>query len=201
MASEVKNKMEDIEKSESTNREEISELEMRWYVVHTYSGYEDKAKKALEDRIKTLRVEKFFSNILIPTENVIEVVKGEKKSTTKRFFPGYIFVRMHLTNETWHIVKSTTKITGFVGHSMHPPAVPDEEVQRLTSQIEEGKLKTKKQSNFQLGDSVRVNDGPFANFNGVVEEVKPDKEKVRVLVSIFGRSTPVELDFGQVEKN
>jgi len=186
-------------KKESSSKDTSSD--MKWYVVHTYSGYEEKAKKALEDRIKSLKLEKQFGGVLVPTETVVEVVKGVKKTTKKRFFPGYIFVRVNLTNKTWHIVRNTPKITGFVGNSMHPPAIPDEEVNKLTSQIEEGTLRTKPTASFSLGDSVRVVDGPFANFNGVVEEVKPDKEKVRVLVSIFGRSTPVELNFSQVEKN
>lgn len=184
----------------SSKKSQGSAVEMKWYVVHTYSGYEEKARKALLDRIKKQKFDKSFSEILVPTENVVEVVKGVKKTTTKRFFPGYILVRMKLTNEAWHVVKGTPKITGFVGHTMYPPAVPDEEVRRLTSEIEEGKLKTKRKADYSLGDKVRVIDGPFASFNGVVEEVKPDKEKVRVLVSIFGRATPVELNFSQVEK-
>ena len=174
---------------------------LKWYVVHTYSGYEEKAKKALLDRIKANKMEDYFGEVLIPSENVVEIVKGEKKTSNRRFFPGYILVRMVLTNKTWHVVKNTPKITGFIGSSTNPPAVPDEEVQRLTSQIDEGKLRAKPSVKFSMGDSVRVIDGPFANFNGVVEEVKPEKGKVRVLVSIFGRSTPVELDFLQVEKN
>lgn len=210
IASEKEVQKESEQKSESVKEKEEgknsqttqgSEKEMKWYVVHTYSGYEEKAKKALLERIKSHKLEAYISDILIPTEHIVEVVKGEKKTTNKHFFPGYILVRMHLTNEIWHVVKSTPKITGFVGSTLNPPAVPDEEVRKLTSQIEEGKLKTKKQADFSIGDSVRVIDGPFANFNGVVEEVKPEKEKVRVLVSIFGRSTPVELSFGQVEKN
>lgn len=175
--------------------------EQRWYVVHTYSGFEEKAKKALEERIKSLKMDSFFSQILVPSENVVEIVKGEKKTSNKRFFPGYILVRMILTNKTWHVVKGTPKITGFIGGSINPPSIPDEEVQKLTAQIDQGTLRAKPSANFSTGDSVRVIDGPFANFNGVVEEVKPEKGKVRVLVSIFGRSTPVELDFLQVEKN
>src|SRR3989344_3583424 len=196
-AEEPKEEAQENKKADS----EKSERDMKWYVVHTYSGYEAKAKQALKDRIVSQKAEKDFDDILIPSENVIEVVKGKKKTKNKRFFPSYILVRMHLTNKTWHIVKNTPKITGFVGHTMHPPSVPDEQVRKLTSQIEEGTLRTKSAASFEAGDSVRVTDGPFANFNGVVEEVKPEKEKVRVLVSIFGRSTPVELDFSQVEKS
>jgi len=196
-AEEPKEEAQENKKADS----EKSERDMKWYVVHTYSGYEAKAKQALKDRIVSQKAEKDFDDILIPSENVIEVVKGKKKTKNKRFFPSYILVRMHLTNKTWHIVKNTPKITGFVGHTMHPPSVPDEQVRKLTSQIEEGTLRTKSAASFEAGDSVRVTDGPFANFNGVVEEVKPEKEKVRVLVSIFGRSTPIELNFSQIEKN
>jgi len=187
--------------ADEARQQQEPEKVMRWYVVHTYSGYEEKAKKALQDRIKANKAEDFFSEILVPSENVVEIVKGEKKTSNKRFFPGYILVRMILTNKTWHVVKNTPKITGFIGGSTHPPAVPDEEVKKLTSQIDEGTLRTKPTADFSIGDSVRVMDGPFANFNGVVEEIKPEKRKVRVLVSIFGRSTPVELDFIQVEKS
>ena len=196
-AEEPKEEAQENKKADS----EKSVRDMKWYVVHTYSGYEAKAKQALKDRIVSQKAEKDFDDILIPSENVIEVVKGKKKTKNKRFFPSYILVRMHLTNKTWHIVKNTPKITGFVGHTMHPPSVPDEQVRKLTSQIEEGTLRTKSAASFEAGDSVRVTDGPFANFNGVVEEVKPEKEKVRVLVSIFGRSTPIELNFSQIEKN
>lgn len=182
-------------------KENALQKELKWYVVHTYSGFEEKAKKALQERIKSNKMEACFSEILVPSENVVEMVKGEKRTSTRRVFPGYILVRMVLNNETWHVVKNTPKITGFVGNSMHPPAVPDEEIARLTSQIEQGTLRAKPGVDFSIGDSVRVVDGPFTNFNGVVEEVKPEKAKVKVLVSIFGRSTPVELDFSQVEKS
>lgn len=174
---------------------------LKWYVVHTYSGYEQKAKLALAERIRQYKMESFFGEILIPSENVIELVRGEKKTTSRKFFPGYMLVKMILNDNTWHLVKSTPKITGFVGNAVRPPAVPDEEVARITNQMTEGTLKPRPKVQFEEGESVRVVDGPFVNFNGVVEEVKPDKGKLRVLVSIFGRSTPVELDFVQVEKN
>ncbi len=175
--------------------------EMRWYVVHTYSGYEQKAKLALNERIRQFKMESHFAEVLIPSENVIELVRGEKKTTSRKFFPGYMLVKMILNDNTWHLVKSTPKITGFVGNAVRPPAVPEEEVARITNQMTEGTLKPRPKVQFEEGESVRVVDGPFVNFNGVVEEVKPDKGKLRVLVSIFGRSTPVELDFVQVEKN
>ncbi len=174
---------------------------MKWYVVHTYSGYEQKARLALKERIRQYKMDASFGDVLIPSENVIELVRGEKKTTSRKFFPGYMLVKMHLNDSTWHLVKSTPKITGFVGNALTPPAVPEEEVSRITNQMAEGTLKPRPKVQFEEGESVRVVDGPFVNFNGVVEEVKPDKGKLRVLVSIFGRSTPVELDFVQVEKN
>ena len=173
---------------------------MHWYVVHTYSGYEQKAKKALEERIRQHGVEHLFEDVLVPQENVVEVKKGVKRTTKRQFFPGYILVRMELNETTWHIVKGTPKITGFVGGSMNPPSVPDEEVDRITSQIQEGTLKPKSKVEFEKGESVRVVSGPFSTFTGIVDEVHEGKGKLRVLVSIFGRSTPIELDFTQVEK-
>lgn len=172
-----------------------------WYVVHTFSGYEHKAKAALEERIKTLGKQELFGEILVPVEKVVELVKGKKKTSSRKFFPGYILVQMELDNETWHIVKGTPKVTGFVGGSTPPPAVSDEEVKKITRQMEEGAVKPKPRVLFSAGESVKVVDGPFADFNGVVEEVKPDKGKLRVLISIFGRATPVELEFVQVERN
>src|SRR3989338_7208745 len=174
---------------------------MHWYVVHTYSGFEQKAKKALEEKVKTLGKQELIPEVLIPSENVVEMKKGVKKTTTRKIFPGYILVRMELNDETWHLIKGVPKITGFVGGSKTPPVVPDEEVQRITQQISEGTLRPKPKVTFEKGESVRVIDGPFTNFNGMVDEVKPEKGKVKVLVSIFGRPTPVELDFMQVEKN
>src|SRR2546429_111402 len=136
----------------------------------------------------------------IPMENVVEMVKGEKRASKRKFFPGYILVQMELNDRTWHLVKNTPKITGFVGNATKPPAVSEHEIARLTTQLSEGALKPKPKVEFEEGDNVRVVDGPFSNFNGTVEEVNPDKGRVRVLVSIFGRATPVELDFMQVEK-
>lgn len=177
-----------------------SQGEMAWYVVHTYSGFENKAKLALEERIKSLKKESFFAEIIVPEENVVELVKGQKKTTKRRFFPGYILVKMILTDETWHIVKETPKITGFVGDKVRPVPVAESEVQKMTNRIAEGQMKPKHKISFSEGETVRVIDGPFSNFSGVVEDVNQDKGKLKVLVSIFGRSTPVELDFIQVEK-
>ena len=176
-------------------------MALHWYVVHTYSGFELQAKKALEERVRALGKQELIQEVMVPMESVVEMKKGEKKTTSKKFFPGYILVRMELNDETWHVVKDVPKITGFVGGTTRPPVIPDEEVMKLTQQISEGTLKPKPKISFEHGESVRVVDGPFTNFNGVVDEVKPEKGKVKVLVSIFGRATPVELDFSQVEKN
>jgi transcription termination/antitermination protein NusG len=180
-----------------------STMAKKWYIVHTYSGFENKAKKSLEERIKLEGLEEKFGSIVVPTETVVELHKGEKRTSKKKPFPGYIFVEMEMTDETWHLVKSTPKITGFVGGGQKPlevPSVSNEEVMRMTAQMSEGALKPKPKVQFENGDSVRVIDGPFSNFNGTVEEVNSEKGRLRVLVSIFGRSTPVELDFMQVEK-
>lgn len=171
-----------------------------WYVVHTYSGYEQKAKLALEERVKSHKMAEMFEEILIPSEAVLEVKKGSKKTTSRKFFPGYILVKMELDDKTWYLVKNTPKITGFVGGSTNPPIVPEEEVLRITKQIEEGTLKPKPKVEFERGESVKVVSGPFSTFTGTVDEVNMDKGKLKVLVSIFGRSTPIELDFSQVEK-
>jgi transcriptional antiterminator NusG len=173
----------------------------QWYVVHTYSGYENKVKAALEERIRSFGQEENFSEVLIPSEKVVELVKGEKRTSTRKFFPGYIFVKMELNDETWHIVKNTPKVTGFIGSRTEPTPISDREVEDIVQQINEGVLKPKPKVVFEKGDGVVVIDGPFLNFNGVVDEVRPEKGKVRVLVSIFGRATPVELDFVQVAKN
>jgi transcriptional antiterminator NusG len=176
-------------------------MEKNWYVVHTLSGFEHRAKAALEERIKLLGKKDLFGEILVPTEKVVELVKGKKKTSSRKFFPGYILVQMNLNEETWHIVKGTPKVTGFVGSSTNPPSLSDKEVQEITQQMEEGALKPKPRVLFSVGESVKVIDGPFVDFNGVVEEVRPDRGKLRVLISIFGRATPVELEFVQVERN
>jgi transcriptional antiterminator NusG len=171
----------------------------KWYVVHTYSGYEARAKQALEERIKSAGMEEYFEDILIPTEP-LETGTEKKKGRQKKFFPGYILIKMDMSNETWHLVKETQKITGFVGSTTHPSSIPQKEVDRLITQIADGTLTTTPKQQFEEGLSIRVTSGPFINFSGVIEEVKPEKQKLRVLVSIFGRATPVELDFNQVER-
>ena len=175
-------------------------MAMAWYVVHTFSGYEMKAKEALEERIRSLKMDTFFEEILVPTEQVVELVRGKKRTTNRKFFPGYMLVKMDMNSESWHVVKNTPKVTGFIGGDKNPTPVPEEEILRISNQLTDGVAKPKPKVMFEKGESIRVMDGPFSNFNGVVEEVRPDKGKVRVLVSIFGRATPVELDFTQVEK-
>lgn len=173
----------------------------RWYIVHTYSGHEQKAKQGLLERARALGKEEAFDEILIPEEQVVEVVKGAKRTSKRKFFPGYILVRMDLNDETWHIVRGTARITGFVGGGGNKPTpIADEEVARMTAQIKEGAVKPKPKIKFEEGENVRVVSGPFANFQGFVDEVRPDKEKVRVMVQVFGRATPVELDYTQLEK-
>jgi transcriptional antiterminator NusG len=173
----------------------------KWYVIHTYSGYEQKAKAALEERVRSMHMDHKIGAVLVPVERVQELGKGgQRKISSRKFFPGYIFVNMLLDDETWHVIKNTPKITGFVGHATNPPEVPEHEVKEITQQMEEGALRPKPKVLFEVGEAIKVVDGPFQDFNGTVEEVKPEKGKVRVLISIFGRATPVELDFVQVEK-
>lgn len=188
--------------SEEGNLPELDEKRANypWYVIHTYSGYEQRAKLSLEERVKTAGASDKFGHIVVPQEKVVEVVRGEKKTSSKKVFPGYILVQCVLDDESWHLVKGTPKITGFVGDSRNPVPLSKLEVENLMRQMEGGAERPRPSVQFEQGDSVKVVDGPFADFNGTVDEVKPDKGKLRVLISIFGRNTPVELDFVQVEK-
>lgn len=173
----------------------------RWYVVHTYSGFEKSVKRALEERIKRAHMEDKFGQILVPVEEVVEMKGGQKSLSERKFFPGYVLVEMEMNDDTWHLVKSVPKVTGFVGGSAAKPTpISDKEVQALMHQIQEGVEKPKPKVSFEVGEQVRVTEGPFTDFIGSVEEVNYDKSKLRVSVLIFGRSTPVELDFSQVEK-
>jgi len=174
--------------------------EKKWYIVHTYSGQEARAKQGLLERAQALGFEEKIDEVLIPEENVVEMVKGQKRTSKRKFFPGYIMVRMELNDQTWHVVKGTPKITGFVGGSTNPPSISDDEVARMTQRIKEGASKPKPLISFEEGESVRVIDGPFANFSGFIDEVMPEKEKLRVMVQVFGRATPVVLDYTNVEK-
>lgn len=180
--------------------ESSSNDSMKWYIVHTYSGQETRAKKGLLERAKALGFEEHFAEVLVPEESVVEMVGGQKRTSKRKFFPGYIIVHMELNDETWHVVKGTPKVTGFVGNATDPPAITDEEVARMTQRIKEGAVKPKPLIHFDEGENVRVITGPFANFSGFVDEVMEDKEKLRVMVQVFGRATPVVLDYSNVEK-
>jgi transcriptional antiterminator NusG len=173
---------------------------MKWYAVSTFSGYEARAKTLLEENIKTAGLDALFGEVLVPTEEVIELRGGAKRTLQKKLMPGYMFIQMDLVTEAWHCVKDTEKITGFVGDDKSPKPISEREIKKLTQQVEEGAVRPAAQKMFEEGTNVRIVDGPFLNFSGTVEEVLPAKQKVRVLVSIFGRATPVELDFMQVER-
>lgn len=173
----------------------------RWYIIHTYSGFEEKVKVTLQERVKSAGQDELFGEILVPTEQVVEMIKGTKKTSSRKFFPGYILLNMDLNDETWHTVRDTPKVTGFVGNDLHPEPLSDDDAMKIIGRIKDGALKPKPKVSFEVGDQVRVVDGPFSNFQGVVDEVFPDKGRVRVMVSIFGRETPVELEFIQVTKS
>jgi transcription termination/antitermination protein NusG len=173
---------------------------LKWYVLHVYSGFENKVKTALQERIASSPHPDKFGEIVVPTEQIVELVKGKRKTSSRKFYPGYILVRMELDDETWHIVNDTAKVSGFLGGKEKPAPITDEEATQILNRMEAGKLKPKPKYFFEHGDEIRVIDGPFTNFTGVVEEVNPEKGKIRVLVSIFGRATPVELEFVQVTK-
>lgn len=186
--------------SEATEEKVAINPNLKWYVVHAYSGFEQKAKQTLEERIRQSTFADQFGEVHVPQETVVELVKGQKKTATKKFFPGYILVQMELNEDTWHLVANTPKITGFVGDAKEPSPLSADEVSKIMQQVEEGSSSPRARISFEQGETVKVIDGPFAEFNGTVEEVKADKQKVKVLISIFGRATPVELDFMQVEK-
>ncbi|MCI1190873.1 transcription termination/antitermination protein NusG [Calidifontimicrobium sp. SYSU G02091] len=174
---------------------------MRWYVVHAYSGMEKAVERNLRERIERSGMQSKFGRILVPTEEVVELKNGKKAVTERRFFPGYVLVEMVMDDDTWHLVKHTSKVTGFVGGAKNRPApISEAEVMKIVNQMQEGVEKPRPKVEWQVGELVRVKDGPFTDFNGAVEEVNYDKSKVRVSVTIFGRATPVELDFSQVEK-
>ena len=183
-----------------------------WYIVHTHTGFENKVKATLEERIRSAGQEEMFGDILVPTEQLVEMVKGKRKTSERKFFPGYILVHMEMNQHSWHTVQETPRVTGFVGVNANQPiagkdlhklipSLTDEEANKIIGRIEEGASTPKPKVIFSEGDSVRVIDGPFANFQGVIDEVYPDKGRVKVMVSIFGRSTPVELEYIQVSNN
>jgi transcription termination/antitermination protein NusG len=175
-------------------------MSKEWYVVHTYSGFENKVAEAIRQRAKIFGQEEAISQVVIPTEPVVEVRKGQKRTTEQKFFPGYVLVEMDMTDDSWHLVKSTPKVTGFVGSGARPSPLPREEVDSILRQMELGAEKPKPKSVFQKGDKVRVVEGPFVNFSGVIDDMSPERGKLKVMVQIFGRLTPVELEYYQVER-
>ena len=176
-------------------------MALRWYVVHAYSNYEHKVKQSLQERIARFGLEDKFGDILVPTEEVVEMREGQKRRSERKFFPGYVLVQMEMDDETWHLVKEVPKVLGFIGGSSDRPApISEKEAMSILNQVQEGVEKPRPKVLFEPGELVRVTDGPFNDFNGVVEQVNYDKSRLRVAVQILGRSTPVELDFGQVEK-
>lgn len=175
-------------------------MPMKWYAVGTFSGYETRARQLLEEAIRSHHLDEKFGEILVPTEEVVELRGGAKRTAQRKLMPGYMFVEMELDSDTWHLVKNTQKITGFIGDDKNPKPISEREINKLTQQVEEGTARPAARQMFEEGTNVRIIDGPFLNFSGTVEEVIPQKQKVRVLVSIFGRATPVELDFMQVER-
>ncbi len=177
-------------------------MSKRWYVVHAYSGYENTVRKSLLERIRRAGMEEHFGDVLVPTEEVVEMKGGQKRRSDRKFFPGYVLVEMEMTDETWHLVKDVPKVMGFIGGTADRPApITQKEADAILNRVQEGVDKPKPKVLFEPGEMVRVIDGPFNDFNGVVEEVNYDKSRLRVAVLIFGRSTPVELEFHQVEKS
>ena len=173
----------------------------RWYVVHAYSGMEKSVARAIQERIDRAGMQEKFGQILVPTEEVVEMKGGQRTISERRFFPGYVLVEMEMTDDTWHLVKNTAKVTGFVGGSGNRPTpISEKDLEKIRAQMQEGVDKPRPKTLFEVGEMVRVKDGPFTDFNGNVEEVNYDKNRVRVSVTIFGRSTPVDLEFAQVEK-
>jgi transcriptional antiterminator NusG len=176
-------------------------MSKRWYVMHVYSGFEKKAKQAIVEKAEKLGLSDKFGDILVPTEEVVELRRGAKINTERKFFPGYVLINMEMTDQTWHLVRDTPKVTGFLGGSgTRPVPISEAEAQRIMSQVKEGIERPRPSITFEIGEQVRVCDGPFNSFNGLIEEVDEERSRVKVAVSIFGRSTPVELEYGQVEK-
>ena len=173
---------------------------MRWYVVHAYSGYEKQVMRALVERIGRSGLEGQFGEVLVPTEEVVEIRAGQKRRSERKFFPGYVLAKMEMTDEAWHLVKDTPKVTGFLGAGNKPSPISEGEAQRILHQVQEGVERPKPSVTFEIGEQVRVSDGPFTSFNALVEDVDEERARLKVAVSIFGRATPVELEYAQVEK-
>ena len=172
----------------------------KWYIVHAYSNFEKKVAESIREQARQQGLEENFSDILVPTEDVVEIRRGRKVNSERKFFPGYVLVKMEMTDEAYHLIKNTPKVTGFLGSGSKPMPVSEKEVQRIVGAIEEGVERPKPTISFEIGEQVRVTDGPFASFNGSVEDVDEDRARLKVTVSIFGRATPVELEYSQVEK-
>jgi transcriptional antiterminator NusG len=172
----------------------------RWYIVHAYSNFEKKVQESIREQAKQRGLEDHFEYVMVPTETVVEMRRGRKVNAERKFFPGYVLVKMDLTDEVYHLIKNTPKVTGFLGSDNKPMPISEAEAQRILQQVQEGVERPKPSISFEIGENVRVSDGPFASFNGTVEEVDEARSRVKVAVSIFGRATPVELEFGQVEK-